>query len=83
MSKSLVERIIRADVRAQTAYAVPDARGLVKLDAMENPYVLPQDLRQELAQHLSAVALNRYPVPSYRWPVRSRGPRCWHRNLVL
>ena len=66
MSKSLVERIIRADVRAQTAYAVPDARGLVKLDAMENPYVLPQDLRQELAQHLSAVALNRYPVPSYQ-----------------
>lgn len=67
MSKSLVERIIRADVRAQTAYAVPDATGLIKLDAMENPYELPQDLRQQLAQRLSAVALNRYPVPSYRY----------------
>jgi histidinol-phosphate aminotransferase len=66
MSKSLVERIIRADVRAQTAYAVPDATGLVKLDAMENPYELPQDLRQQLATRLSEVALNRYPVPSYQ-----------------
>lgn len=65
MSKSLVERIIRADVRAQTAYAVPDAAGLVKLDAMENPYALPQALREELGQRLAAVALNRYPVPSY------------------
>ena len=65
MSKSLVERIIRADVRALSAYPVPDAAGFVKLDAMENPYTLPQALRDELGQRLAAVALNRYPVPSY------------------
>ena len=65
MSKSLVERIIRADVRALSAYPVPDAVGFVKLDAMENPYTLPQALRDELGQRLAAVALNRYPVPSY------------------
>jgi histidinol-phosphate aminotransferase len=65
MSKSLVERIIRADVRAQTAYAVPDAAGLVKLDAMENPYELSPALREELGHRLAAVSLNRYPVPSY------------------
>lgn len=65
MSKSLVERIIRADVRALSAYPVPDASGLVKLDAMENPYSLPQALREELGQRLATVALNRYPVPSY------------------
>ena len=65
MSKSLIERIIRADVRAQSVYAVPDASGLVKLDAMENPYTLSPALREELGQRLAAVALNRYPVPSY------------------
>jgi len=65
MSKSLVERIIRADVRALSAYPVPDAAGFVKLDAMENPYTLPQALRDELGQRLAEVALNRYPVPSY------------------
>jgi len=43
------------------AYAVADATGLVKLDAMENPYSLPADLARELGQRLSQVALNRYP----------------------
>jgi len=65
MSKSLIERIIRADVRAQSAYAVPDATGMLKLDAMENPYELSPALREELGQRLAAVAINRYPVPSY------------------
>ena len=30
--------IIRPDVLAMTSYPVPDATGLIKLDAMENPY---------------------------------------------
>ncbi len=34
---SVIQNIIRADVRALSAYHVPDASGLVKLDAMENP----------------------------------------------
>jgi histidinol-phosphate aminotransferase len=62
---SLIENIIRPEVRALSAYHVPDAGGFVKLDAMENPYVLPETLREELGRHLSEVALNRYPVPSY------------------
>ena len=62
---SVIQNIIRADVRALSAYHVPDATGLVKLDAMENPYTLPADLQRELGQRLAAVALNRYPVPSY------------------
>jgi histidinol-phosphate aminotransferase len=37
---------------------------MVKLDAMENPYPLPEPLRRELAQVLAAVDLNRYPEPS-------------------
>jgi histidinol-phosphate aminotransferase len=52
---------IRADVRAMHAYAVPDATGLIKLDAMENPFALPPELASELGQRLSEVALNRYP----------------------
>ena len=62
---SLTENIIRADVRSLSAYHVPDASGLIKLDAMENPYTLPADLQQALGQRLAAVALNRYPVPAY------------------
>ena len=62
---SLVQNIIRGDVRALSAYHVPDASGLVKLDAMENPYVLPPELQRQLGERLGAAALNRYPVPSY------------------
>ncbi len=62
---SLVEKIIRPEVRALSAYPVPDATGFIKLDAMENPYTLSPALRAELAQRLAQVDLNRYPVPSY------------------
>jgi histidinol-phosphate aminotransferase len=62
---ALIDNIIRSDVRALSAYHVPDASGMVKLDAMENPYPLPQALREQLGQHLAEVAMNRYPVPSY------------------
>lgn len=63
---SLIEHLIRPEIRALAPYHVPDADGFVKLDAMENPYQLPHELQVQLAQRLSEVALNRYPVPSYR-----------------
>lgn len=62
---SLIENIIRPEVRALSAYHVPDAAGFIKLDAMENPYTLPEQLRGELGRRLADVAMNRYPVPSY------------------
>ena len=60
-----VAAIVRPDVLAMSAYPVPDAAGLVKLDAMENPYPLPDALRAELGRRLAEVPLNRYPVPAY------------------
>lgn len=55
--------IIRHDVIAMTSYPVADSTGLIKLDAMENPYTLPADLAQKLGAYLAGVALNRYPAP--------------------
>ena len=52
---------IRADVQSMHAYAVQDATGLLKLDAMENPHGLPPVLQAELGARLGALALNRYP----------------------
>lgn len=52
---------IRSDVQSMHAYAVQDARGFVKLDAMENPFGLPPALQAELGSRLGALALNRYP----------------------
>ena len=57
----LIATRIRQDVQSMHAYAIQDARGMVKLDAMENPYRLPPELRRQLGERLSEVALNRYP----------------------
>jgi histidinol-phosphate aminotransferase len=53
---------IRPDVLAMHRYAVQPAAGMVKLDAMENPYPLPPALAAQLGQVLAGVALNRYPA---------------------
>ncbi len=52
---------IRQDIQAIQAYPVQDATGMVKLDAMENPYRLPAALQAHLGQRLGALAINRYP----------------------
>jgi histidinol-phosphate aminotransferase len=55
-------KFIRQDVQSMQAYAVQDSTGLVKLDAMENPYALPLDLQTALGDRLGKVAINRYPA---------------------
>ncbi len=59
-------RWVRPEVLAMSAYHVPEAGGMVKLDAMENPYSLPEELRRRLAERLAQVDLNRYPEPNPR-----------------
>jgi histidinol-phosphate aminotransferase len=46
------------------AYAIQPSAGLIKLDAMENPFRLPPALQRELGERLGRVAINRYPVQS-------------------
>ena len=54
-------RFIRQDIQSMHAYAIQHSVGMVKLDAMENPFSLPAALQAELGQRLGAVAINRYP----------------------
>jgi histidinol-phosphate aminotransferase len=53
--------VLRPEVLALSAYHVADARGLVKLDAMENPYPLPGPVLEAVARRLAGVEANRYP----------------------
>ncbi len=55
---------IRPAIKKIHAYQVADASGLIKLDAMENPYQLSNDLKAELQIKLSKADLNRYPDPT-------------------
>ncbi len=61
--RNLIEHWVRPEIRAISAYHVPDASGLVKLDAMENPYTWPPELREEWLALLRTVDVNRYPDP--------------------
>ena len=54
-------RFIRQDVQSMHAYAIQHSVGMVKLDAMENPFSLSPALQAELGQRLGQVAINRYP----------------------
>lgn len=60
---SLAAALLRREVLDLHAYHVPDSSGYIKLDAMENPYLLPPALRSEIADAVAAAAINRYPDP--------------------
>jgi histidinol-phosphate aminotransferase len=67
MATSLQDRIaatLRADVAGMHAYAIQPSAGLLKLDAMENPFSLPPALQQSLGERLGRAAINRYPQAS-------------------
>jgi histidinol-phosphate aminotransferase len=56
--------LVREEILALEGYHVPAADGMIKLDAMENPYRLPEPLREEVGRLASTLPLNRYPDPS-------------------
>lgn len=59
--RALVSQWLRPAVLAQQAYPVAPADGLIKLDAMENPYRWPPEMIDDWLQCLREVPVNRYP----------------------
>lgn len=64
MSGSRIDKWIRPEIRGLHAYHVPPAKGLIKLDAMENPYRWPDALLDQWLAVVRQVELNRYPDPA-------------------
>ena len=64
-------RLVKPVVRSMFAYHVPDASGLLKLDAMENPYQWDESVRNAWLEALKDAAINRYPNPAAA-PLRER-----------
>ena len=63
--------------RALHAYHVRRRDGLVKLDAMENPYRLPPDAARELGERLGA--RGDQPLSGRRRDAELQGARCAQR----
>ena len=61
---SFIHNWLRADIQAINAYHVPDSEDMIKLDAMESPFPLPDELIGQYLAYLADAELNRYPNPS-------------------
>ncbi|RQP23435.1 histidinol-phosphate transaminase [Albitalea terrae] len=57
-----MKKVIRQDIQSMHGYAVQPSAGMVKIDTMENPFLLPAHLRKQLGERLAELALNRYPA---------------------
>lgn len=79
MEKKNLKDLVRPEIRAIKAYEVPNAHGMIKLDAMENPYSMPLTLVNEWLEVLRDVSLNRYPDANQTW---LRDELKKHLNLV-
>ncbi len=66
-----LSKLIRPEVQKMSAYHVPEATGLVKLDAMENPFPWPDEMKAQWLKLLSKAEPNRYPDPSSKELVSS------------
>jgi histidinol-phosphate aminotransferase len=51
-------------VRKLAAYHIDETPTRIKLDAMENPFPMPDDVRQKIAEVAKNASINRYPDPS-------------------
>lgn len=77
MFEDRIRKIIKPTVLDAKAYHVPDSDGMIKLDAMENPYAWPEEIKAEWSQYIQQAELNRYPdanVSELRSSLRARFP---------
>ena len=58
---TLINKWLRSDIQDIKAYHIPKSENMIKLDAMESPFLVPKDLMEPYLTYLSEAALNRYP----------------------
>ena len=63
-NKTSAFRWVREIIQQQSSYHVPPAGDFIKLDAMENPWPMPEALKQHWLDTLADLQLNRYPDPA-------------------
>ncbi len=59
-----INNLVRKEIRELSAYHVADPGDMIKLDAMENPYDIPEEVFNELSERLKQASINRYPDPN-------------------
>ena len=59
---TFINKWLRSDIQDIKAYHIPKSENMIKLDAMESPFLVPKDLMKPYLTYLSEAALNRYPM---------------------
>ncbi len=62
----LTQTLFRPQLQSMHAYQVADSSNLIKLDAMENPYHWPDNIKKDWLRQLEQCPVNRYPDPEAR-----------------
>ncbi len=57
-------KLVKPRIRKLSAYSIDKTPVRVKLDAMENPFALPEELKLEISEEVKKSPINRYPDPS-------------------
>jgi histidinol-phosphate aminotransferase len=58
-----ITHLVKKDVRELRPYQVENIPCRIKLDAMENPYHLPESLLKKIVEGIGRIQINRYPNP--------------------
>jgi len=61
--KTQIDDLIRPDVNNLKPYVVNDVLHIIKMDANENPYDMPDNIRRIVAEEIHRHSFNRYPDP--------------------
>ncbi|MDI6736313.1 MAG: histidinol-phosphate transaminase [bacterium] len=56
-----IESLVKENIKSLKSYEIPDISCPIKLDAMENPYDLPEEIKELVREKISG--FNRYPDP--------------------
>ena len=79
-----ITNLVLPAVRGLAAYHIDETSVRVKLDAMENPFLLPESIRKEIGKAAQQALINRYPDPSAK-KLKQAVARYWKmdRSLML
>lgn len=58
----VIRDLVAKNIFEQSSYVVPEASGLIKMDANENPFSIQEPLKKKLLERISKIDLNRYPA---------------------
>ncbi|SFV67134.1 Histidinol-phosphate aminotransferase [hydrothermal vent metagenome] len=58
---SFIKNWLRTEIQELQAYPVANSEGLIKLDAMESPFKVPDNLKEDWLNYCKNIEINRYP----------------------